>query len=160
MCLALDWGEARIGVAACDRDGLLSYPVETVPAGPQALPRLHALVAEYEPARVLVGLPRTLAGDEGIAATKIRQRAAEFAAGLADGVEVRLIDERMTTKVAARQLQAAGRSSRKQRSVIDQAAAVGILEGALERRRAQGGWPGTVLSTATVVDTTTPQEES
>ena len=71
--LALDWGKARIGVAACDPEGILAHPGETVPAGPAALPRIAALVAEYEPLEVLLGLPRTLAGTESFAAASIRQ---------------------------------------------------------------------------------------
>lgn len=56
--MALDWGKARIGVAACDPDGTLAYPVETVPTA-TASRRLPQLLAEYEPIEVLIGLPRT-----------------------------------------------------------------------------------------------------
>ncbi len=71
--LALDWGKARIGVAASDPGGILAHPVETVPAGPGALPRISALVAEYEPFEVVLGLPRNLAGVEGPAAIAMRE---------------------------------------------------------------------------------------
>ncbi len=78
--LAIDWGDARIGVAACDRDGVLAYPLDTVPAGATELARLAELVAEHEPIEVLVGLPRSLSGGEGPAAVKARERAARLAA--------------------------------------------------------------------------------
>lgn len=142
--LALDWGKARIGVAACDRDGVLAYPVETVPAGPAALARLRAIVDEYEPVELVLGLPRTLAGTESFAAESIRSAAAELAQAL-PGLPIRLVDERLSTRMAAGRLASAGRNTRRQRSVIDQAAAVAILEAALDHERATGKPPGELL---------------
>ena len=139
--LALDWGAARIGVAACDPAGTLAYPVETVPAGPTAIARIVALVAEYEPVELVLGLPRTLAGTESHAAARMRQVADELAAAL-PGLPLRLVDERLSTAAAARRLEQAGRTTRRQRRVIDQAAAVAILEGALDQERATGRPPG------------------
>ncbi len=132
--LALDLGNARIGVAACDREGLLAYPVATLPAKPEPLTEIRRLVDEYEPTALVVGLPRDLAGRDGIAAQAVRVRAATIAASL--GVPVFLADERMTTATAAGRLRAAGRTARTNRSVIDQAAAVAILEGVLDAERA------------------------
>ena len=63
--LALDWGEARIGVAACDPAGTLAYPVEHRAGGPGDDAALVALVAEYAPIEMVVGLPRSLSGGEG-----------------------------------------------------------------------------------------------
>lgn len=139
--LALDWGEARIGVAACDALGVLAYPVETVQAGPTALARLRALVEEYAPFEVVVGLPRNMNGSEGPAARRIREHADAFAGAVA-GVQVRLLDERLTTVSASRTLSQQGRKAKKQRSVIDQVAAVAILEQALEVERRTGAPPG------------------
>ncbi|MGJ3509743.1 Holliday junction resolvase RuvX [Enemella sp. A6] len=143
MRLGVDWGEARIGVAACDRDGLMAFGVATVTAGDSALDELAALVAEYEPIEVVLGLPRTMAGTEGIAAEKIRARADELAGRIT--VPVRLVDERLTTVTASRQLRAGGKSAKRQRSVIDRAAAAEILNGALEREKATGEPPGEIL---------------
>ena len=142
--LGIDWGAARIGVAACDPAGTLAYPVETVPAGPGAIARIAALVAEYEPLELVLGLPRTLAGTESYAAATIRDAAAELAAAL-PGLPIRLVDERLSTAAAARQLGQAGRSTRRQRRIIDQAAAVAILESALAQERATGEPPGEAL---------------
>ncbi|MFH8619766.1 Holliday junction resolvase RuvX [Streptomyces sp. NPDC017979] len=141
--LAIDVGDARIGVASCDPDGILATPVETVPGRdvPAAHRRLRALVEEYEPIEVVVGLPRSLNGREGPAATKVRTFARELARGIAP-VPVRLLDERMTTVSASQGLRAAGVTSKKGRSVIDQAAAVLILQNALESERASGAPPG------------------
>jgi len=135
--LALDWGKARIGVAACDRDGLLAYPVETVPAGAGALPRVQALVAEYEPFELILGLPVNLAGVDGPAALAMREIADALVAAVPD-VPVRLLDERLTTASASRQLSASGRSAKRQRAVIDQAAAVALLDTALTFERNTG----------------------
>jgi len=134
--LAVDWGGARIGVAACDPDGVLAYPVRTIVAGPRSLDELRAVAAEYEPIEVVLGLPRTLRGTDGIAAENVR--AVAVGVGAATGVPVRLVDERLTTASAAKLLHAAGRNSRQQRRVIDQAAAVALLEQALEYERTTG----------------------
>ena len=142
--LAIDWGDARIGVAACDRDGVLAYPLDTVPAGANELARLAELVAEHEPIEVLVGLPRSLSGGEGPAAVKARERAARLAARL--DVPVRLVDERLTTVTASQQLRASGKKAKQQRSLIDAAAAAAILEHALAIERSGGTPPGELVS--------------
>lgn len=138
--LALDWGKARIGVAACDPDGTLAYPVETVPTA-QAGRRLPQLLAEYEPIEVIVGLPRTLAGDEGPAAVHVRAQVASVIAAH-PAIGWRFADERLTTVDAGRRLRSAGKDARRQRAIIDQAAAVAILEQALAVERATGRAPG------------------
>ncbi|MGA4847695.1 Holliday junction resolvase RuvX [Streptomyces sp. G5(2025)] len=141
--LAVDVGDARIGVASCDPDGILATPVETVPGRdvPAAQRRLKQLVDEYEPIEIVVGLPRSLNGREGPAAAKIRVFAQELARMVAP-IPVRLVDERMTTVTASQGLRASGVKSKKGRSVIDQAAAVIILQQALESERASGKAPG------------------
>ncbi|WP_093801857.1 Holliday junction resolvase RuvX [Streptomyces sp. Wb2n-11] len=141
--LAIDVGDARIGVASCDPDGVLATPVETVPGRdvPAAHRRLKQLVEEYEPIEVVVGLPRSLSGGEGPAAVKVRVFVQELARSVAP-VPVRLVDERMTTVTASQGLRASGVKSKKGRSVIDQAAAIVILQNALEAERVSGNPPG------------------
>jgi putative Holliday junction resolvase len=139
--ISVDVGDARIGVASCDPDGLLATPVETVPAGGRAKGRIAAIVAEYEAIEVVVGLPRSLSGKEGPAAAKVRTFAGQLA-GLVAPVPVRLVDERMSTVTATQGLRASGVRSKKGRSVIDQAAAVVILQSALEAERVSGNPPG------------------
>jgi putative Holliday junction resolvase len=153
--LALDLGDARIGVAACDGAATLAFPVATVPAGEGELDRLLALIAEYEPVEIVVGLPRSLSGDDGPAAAKIRARASALTTRLAavdTPPTVRLVDERLTTVSAARQLREAGKSSRQQRSRIDAAAAVAILEHALDSERHRGFPPGELVSAGVSTD--------
>ncbi|MCD0481210.1 Holliday junction resolvase RuvX [Streptacidiphilus sp. ASG 303] len=141
--ISVDVGDARIGVASCDPDGLLATPVETVPGAdrPRAQARIAAIAEEYEAVEVVVGLPRSLSGREGPAAAKVRAFAAGLAARVAP-VPVRLVDERMSTVTATQGLRASGVRSRKGRSVVDQAAAVVILQSALEAERVSGSPPG------------------
>ena len=155
--LALDWGKARIGVAASDPGGILAHPVETVAAGPNALPRIRALVTEYRPFELVLGLPRNLAGAEGPAAIAMREVAVTLAAFL-PGLPIRLVDERLTTVSASRQLANAGRNTRRQRAVIDQAAAVALLEQALQHERTTGMPPGELLP-PTATKEGTPTDE-
>ena len=142
--VAVDWGDVRIGVAACDTDGVLAFPVSTVRAGVEEISALVAVLAEYGPIEVLVGLPRSLNGGEGPAAGKARQRAARLAGAVR--VDVRLVDERLSTVTAAKRLRAVGRKAKQQRGVIDAAAAVAILEQALALERARGHPPGELVS--------------
>jgi putative holliday junction resolvase len=135
----VDFGEVRVGVALSDPSGVLATPLLTLNrdrSGGTDLDALAVLVAEHEVVEVVVGLPRTLAGRHGPAA----QAAAEYARALAErlgaGIPVRLIDERLTTVSAARVLAERGVRGRRQRAVLDQAAAVEILQGWLEARRA------------------------
>ncbi|MEU6117642.1 Holliday junction resolvase RuvX [Streptomyces sp. NPDC047117] len=141
--IAVDVGDARIGVASCDPDGVLATPVETVPGRdvPAAHRRLKAIIEEYEPLEVVVGLPRSLNGGEGPAAAKVRAFAKEMAKNIAP-VPVRLVDERMSTVTAAQGMRASGVKAKKGRSAIDQAAAVVILQSALETERTSGRVPG------------------
>ena len=138
--LALDWGKARIGVAACDADGTLAYPVESVQVQAAAT-RLPVLLAQYEPFEVIIGLPRTLAGDEGPSAGSVRGQASALI-GAYPLLSWRFSDDRLTTVAAGRRLQSAGRDTRRQRAVIDQAAAVAILEQALAVERSTAAAPG------------------
>jgi len=127
----------RIGVATSDPDGILATPVETVrrDRSGKHLRRLAALAAELEAVEVIVGLPRTLADRIGPSAQDAIDLAEELAERIAP-TPVTLADERLTTVSAQRSLREAGIRARDRRSVIDQAAAVAILQGWLDQRRA------------------------
>jgi putative Holliday junction resolvase len=142
--LALDWGDARIGVAACDADGALAYPAATIRAGVDEIEDLVGVVNEYEPIEVLVGLPISLGGGEGPAAAKARDRAVRLASAI--DVPVRLVDERLTTVTASQRLSESGKRTKDQRKVIDAAAAATILEHALAFEQSQGKPPGELVS--------------
>ena len=142
--MAFDWGDARIGVAASDPEGVLAYPVMTVRAGAGEIDQLAAVVAEYEPIEVLVGFPRSLSGGEGPAAAQARERAARLAGSIV--VPVRLVDERLTTVTASQRLREGGKKAREQRELIDAAAAVAILEQALAFEQSQEKPPGELVS--------------
>ncbi|WP_113964364.1 Holliday junction resolvase RuvX [Mycobacterium shimoidei] len=135
--LGIDVGSVRIGVAACDPDGILATPVETVRRDRSGahLRRLAELATELDVVEVIVGLPRTLADRSGSAARDAIELADLLARRIAP-IPVRLADERLTTVSAQRSLRAAGVRAKGQRGVIDQAAAVAILQGWLDLRRA------------------------
>jgi putative holliday junction resolvase len=139
--LGIDLGSVRIGVAASDPSGFLASPVETVARGKGDVDRLAALVHERDAVEVLVGLPRSLSGGDGPAAAAARSWAGELAARLAP-TPVRLVDERLSTVSAGRDLRAAGVSGRKARGVVDQAAAVVFLQAALDIERSSGAPAG------------------
>jgi putative holliday junction resolvase len=135
--LGIDVGSVRIGVAASDPDAILATPVETVRRDRTSkhLSRLAKLVAEYDAVEVIVGLPRTLADRTGPAAQAAIE-VAELLAQRISPIPVRMADERLTTVTAQRSLREAGVRAKSQRSVVDQAAAVAILQSWLDQRRA------------------------
>jgi len=159
--LGVDVGDVRIGVARSDPHGTLATPVETVPAGPGAVARLVTLADEHQAVEVVVGLPRSLSGREGPAATKVRAFAADLAAALAARsptaadvarARVRLFDERLTTVSAERTLRERGRRGRARRAVVDQQAAVLILQTALDTERTRRTAPGETVDPADAGD--------
>jgi len=139
--LGVDVGSVRIGVARSDPSGLLATPVETVRRGKGDLDRLAEIAAEYEVVEVVVGLPTSLSGREGQAAEAARDFANRISLRLAP-VPVRLFDERLTTVTAQQGLRASGVKAKNQRGVVDQAAAIVLLQAALDAERATGRPPG------------------
>jgi putative Holliday junction resolvase len=135
--LGVDVGTVRIGVAASDPDGILATPLETVRRDrtDKHVRRLAQLAGELEAVEVVVGLPRTLADRSGASAKDAVALADQLARRIAP-TPVRLADERLTTVVAQRSLRDAGIRAKGQRAMIDQAAAVGILQNWLDQRRA------------------------
>jgi putative pre-16S rRNA nuclease len=129
--LGVDVGKVRVGVAVCDPDGILATPLVTVARREGDLRKIADLVAEHEAVEVVVGLPVTLAGTEGPAAVDAREYAEALASAIAP-VPVRLADERMSTVVASRRLAERGVRGKRQRAVVDQAAAVEILQSWLD----------------------------
>ena len=141
--LGVDPGDARIGVARSDPSGMLATPVETVRRGKGDLRRIHQLLAEENAVEVVMGLPRSLGGGEGPAALKTREFAVRLAKRIAP-VPVRLVDERLTTVTAEAMLRDQ-RKGAKRRAVVDQVAAVVILQQALDSERATGRPPGELV---------------
>jgi putative Holliday junction resolvase len=142
--LAVDVGSVRVGVAVCDPGGVLATPALTLRRGHGDVEDLARLAAEHQPLEVLVGLPTSLSGSAGRAAAQATAYAEALSARLAP-VPVRLVDERFSTVTAARNLKASGRTARSARPVVDQAAAVVILQSALDQERATGEPAGSVV---------------
>jgi putative holliday junction resolvase len=137
--IALDIGSARIGVALSQDS--LALPHSVIQNGPEAVGRILALLSEYEPVCVYIGLPISLSGSH----TQSTKMAIEFARTLASQSQVplRLIDERLTSKSASQALHQAGKNSRAQKGIIDASAAAMILEFALSAER--DGFAGKAL---------------
>jgi putative Holliday junction resolvase len=146
--LGVDVGEVRIGVAVSDVAGVLATPVETVRRGRGDISRLVDLVEDLDAVEVVVGLPLSMSGASGSAADKATAFAERLAGEISSralAVSVRLSDERLTTVSAERVLRERGRTGAKRRAVVDQAAAVVILQHALDSERSTGVPPGSVV---------------
>lgn len=141
--LGIDVGKARVGVARSDPDGLLAVPVETVPRTDATIARLVELAGEYEALEFVVGLPTSLSGADTLSTTDARTFAADLAA--VSAAPVRLIDERLSTVSAHGALRSAGRSQRRSRSIVDQVAAVVLLQQALDVERRSGNPAGVAV---------------
>ena len=129
--IAFDYGDVRIGVAVSDADSILSSPLTTLAATDRQLAeRIGLILSEIEPVTIYVGRPALLSGNDGAASVK----ANDFVALLRTitQVPIEMIDERMSTISAARNLRDAGRTAKESKSSIDMAAAVAILDFAIE----------------------------
>lgn len=147
--VGLDLGERRIGVAVSDRGGTLAVGhgvIERCGDERADRERLAEMIRELEAEQVVVGLPLSLDGSRGPAAERAEREAAALAEALADaigGIPVALVDERLTTVAATRQLAAAGVRSRQRRLIVDEVAATILLQTWLDGRRAVPSGPET-----------------
>ena len=142
--LGIDVGRARVGVARCDPDGMLAVPVETVPRDERTVERIAELAGEYEPLEIVVGLPVNMRGED----TLSTQDAREVATAIAQrtGIAVRMIDERLSTVTAHAALRSSGRTQKNSRSIVDQVAAVVLLQQAIDTEKSTGAPAGVALS--------------
>jgi putative holliday junction resolvase len=133
--LAIDYGSTRIGLALSDPTGTLARPLPFVPAkGDAKLAReIAELATKNEAHLILLGLPRNMDGTSGEAAVKVQAFAAILAQ--ATPLKIKLIDERLSTVQASRQLQESGKNTRKQRGQIDSEAACVLLQGHLDSQQ-------------------------
>jgi putative holliday junction resolvase len=143
--LAVDIGAVRVGVARSDPGGVLASPLTVLKSGPSTMDELAALATSTDAIEVIVGLPTSLSGREGAAATAARSFAADLAGRLAP-VPVRLFDERFTTTQAHDALRRGGKDSRARRESVDAAAAAVLLQAALDAERSTGRPPGQLVT--------------
>ena len=126
--LAIDHGDARIGLAATDEFGIGTHPVETIDCRKtEIIPRILEVIAERKVQAVILGLPLRMDGSEGTSSKKVRKFGKELRTNLGD-IPLTLFDERFTTVTASEKLRSAGRKAKQQKDVIDQAAALEILK--------------------------------
>lgn len=133
--LAVDWGERRVGLALSDPDGIIAtgLPTLAVRSREEAVARVVEVARLREAGRIVVGLPLLLSGERGEAAVAAEQFAAALAA--AGGLPVDTYDERLTSALSARRLHEAGVKTGRDKALVDQGAAVALLESYLERLR-------------------------
>jgi putative Holliday junction resolvase len=141
--LGVDVGRARVGVSRCDPDGMLAVPVETVPRTDASVARVLELAAEWGAMEILVGLPLNMRGEDTASTVDAREFAGALSAG--GSAPVRLVDERLSTVSAHAALRDAGRSQRKSRSIVDQVAAVVLLQQAIDVEKRTGRPAGTTV---------------
>ncbi|CAN5191613.1 Holliday junction resolvase RuvX [Frigoribacterium sp. UYMn621] len=141
--LGIDVGKVRIGVASSDPHGMIATPVSTVPRGDGDIAAIMVEASERSVVEIVIGLPLALSGGDSAST----QDARDFAQRVAEAgdIPVRMVDERLSTVSATRALRASGRNSRTSRSVIDQVAAVIILQHALDAERTGGRLPGAIV---------------
>lgn len=126
--LAIDQGEARVGLAATDEFGIAAYPVETIHrATTDAVGRIAEIIAQRKIKTLLLGLPLKTDGREGSAAQKIRLFGEELRETFPH-LPLRYHDESFTTIQASEKLRLAGKKAKDQKDIIDQAAALEILQ--------------------------------
>jgi putative Holliday junction resolvase len=157
--IGVDVGSVRVGVAQSDPDGLLATPRETIArdtAHRRDLARIAELVMECDALEVIVGLPRSLSGHQGAAAQAAHSYAVAIARRVSP-VSVRVVDERLSTVSATRSLHDAGVKGRRHRPVVDQAAAVVILQSALDAERVSGREPGSQVEPGQASDRPAPR---
>jgi len=146
--ICFDVGQARIGVAKCDRDRILAVPVMTLKADEQIALKVAELITDIAPGAIYVGLPINLHGQN----TQSTEFAITFAEELAksigpstDEVAIHLIDERLSTSSALGSLRDSGKSAKESKGLVDQAAAVEILELAIAIEKRTGKLAGTAI---------------
>lgn len=131
--LGIDYGQARIGIAATDPCGILAHPVESIHlAKTEPLARIAELVQQKGIRTLVLGLPLRLDGTEGTACEKVRAFGQKLAARFPE-LPLVYVDEFLTTTVAQEKLHQAGKKAKNFKPIIDQAAAVEILNTWLEQ---------------------------
>lgn len=132
--LAIDYGQARIGLAATDPIGIAAHPIETIEvARTNPFQRIATIVAERGVKQIIVGLPLRLDGREGTSADRVRAFVVDLQESVPD-VPLEFADERLSTTAASEKLRKAGKSARQQKGIIDQAAALEILNDWLQEQ--------------------------
>ncbi|MCU1528244.1 MAG: crossover junction endodeoxyribonuclease RuvA [Frondihabitans sp.] len=152
--VGVDVGKVRIGVARTDPDALIATPVETVARSGVTGDDIRAIVGhvqELDAVEVIVGLPLSLSGGDTASTGDAREFATRLAAHTAP-IPVRLVDERLSTVTAQSALRASGRPAKKQRSVVDQVAAVIIVQHAIDLERSSGRPPGSLVAVEAAPD--------
>ena len=124
--LGIDYGQARVGIAICDMDGLVATPLITLKNDKTLFAKLDELISEHNIVGVYLGKPKHLSGVEGATVELVSQFAQRFDESFS--LPITYVDERLTSGGAEKLLKSAGKTSKESKGLIDQLAAVAILE--------------------------------
>ena len=128
--LGIDYGQARVGLAICDSDGMVATPLITLKNDKTLFSKIAEIIEEHQIVGVFLGKPKHLSGVEGATVELVAGFAERFSESF--DLPIIYVDERLTSSHAETLLKAAGKESRAQRGLIDQLAAVAILELGIE----------------------------
>lgn len=133
--MSVDYGDMRTGIAVSDAGEFLASPVTVIkePYAPKLAEKICRLVGETQAGKIILGLPRNMDGSEGFRAEKCR----EFAQLLREscGIDVELVDERLTTVEAHKALNFTDTRGKKRKEIVDAVSAVFILQSYLDRKK-------------------------
>lgn len=124
--LGIDYGQARVGIALCDLDGLVATPLTTLRNDKKLFSELEAIIDEYHPVGIFLGKPLHLSGVEGATAELVASFAQRFSESF--DLPITYVDERLTSGHAQKLLQSTGKGAKESKGLLDQLAAVAILE--------------------------------
>ena len=124
--LGIDFGQARVGIAICDVDGMVATPLTTLRNDKSLFAQLSELIEEHNIEGVFIGKPKHLSGVEGATVELVASFAERFKESF--GLPITYVDERLTSGAAEKLLKSVGKNSKESRGLVDQLAAVAILE--------------------------------
>ncbi len=135
VILSVDYGDVRTGIAVCDKTEMLASPIGVIKESyePKLIEKLQSVINDRKPELIVVGLPKNMDGSLGFRAEACTSFAENLT--LKCGIKTVLWDERLTSVIAHRQLQAVGKREKKHKDIIDAAAAVEILQSYIDSRK-------------------------
>jgi putative Holliday junction resolvase len=139
--LGIDHGTVRIGLALSDDMGMFANPLKTLDASPVVEEEIATIVQQKRVKTVVIGMPLRMSGERGSAAERVDQFADRLRKVLPDEVKIEYVDERLTSSAAERSLGFEGKKlDREQKKLVDQVAAVAILQDYLNTKAGAEGW--------------------
>ncbi len=139
--LGIDHGTVRIGLALSDELAMIANPLKTLDVGPDIEREIALIVQQKRIGEVVIGMPYRMDGERGSAAARVEKFADRLRKALPDNVPMVFVDERLSSKVARESLGFTHRpKDREEKKLVDQVAAVAILQDYLNTRQGPEAW--------------------